>query len=101
MLLRTAAKRQRGTRLTLNCRFMETRTIDRAHNDLTVSRACFGTMTFGMQADERTSGRMVDLCLERGVNFFDTANAYSNGLAETMLGQILKGRRDKVVLASK
>src|SRR5439155_4350558 len=45
------------TRLTLNCRFMETRTIDCAHDDLTVSRACFGTMTFGMQADERTAGR--------------------------------------------
>src|SRR5205807_2794189 len=80
---------------------MEARTIDRAHDDLTVSRACFGTMTFGMQADERTAARMVDLCLDRGVNFFDTANAYSNGLAETMLGKILRGRRDKVVLASK
>jgi aryl-alcohol dehydrogenase-like predicted oxidoreductase len=58
-------------------------------------------MTFGLQADEGTAARMVDLCLDRGVNFFDTANAYSNGLAETMLGKILKGRRDKVVLASK
>jgi len=80
---------------------METRTIDRTHNDLTVSRACFGTMTFGLQADQDMAARMVDLCLDRGVNFFDTANAYSNGVAETMLGKILKGRRDKVVLASK
>jgi aryl-alcohol dehydrogenase-like predicted oxidoreductase len=54
-----------------------------------------------MQADEAASARMVDLCLDHGVNFFDTANAYSNGAAETMLGNILKGRRDKIVLASK
>src|SRR5205807_2278832 len=78
---------------------METRTL--AQTSLNVSRACFGTMTFGLQADHATSGRMVDLCLDRGVNFFDTANAYGNGVAETMLGAILKGRRQEVVLASK
>ncbi len=80
-------------------RSMETRILPRT--DLRVSRACFGTMTFGIQADEATAGRMVDLCLDRGVNFFDTANVYTNGVAETMLGNVLKGRRDKVVLASK
>ena len=68
---------------------------------LTVSRACFGTMTFGLQNDEAGARRMVDLCLDRGVNFFDTANVYSFGEAETMLGKALKGRRDRVVLASK
>jgi aryl-alcohol dehydrogenase-like predicted oxidoreductase len=69
--------------------------------DLTVSRACFGALTFGMQADEAASARMVDLCLDHGVNFFDTANVYGFGVSETMLGSILKGRRDKIVLASK
>jgi aryl-alcohol dehydrogenase-like predicted oxidoreductase len=78
---------------------METRNL--AQTDLRVSRACFGTLTFGMQADQATSARMVDLCLDRGVNFFDTANVYGIGVSETMLGNILKGRRDKIVLASK
>jgi aryl-alcohol dehydrogenase-like predicted oxidoreductase len=58
-------------------------------------------MTFGAQTDAATAGAMVDLCLERGINFFDTANLYNNGAAETILGQALRGRRDRVVLASK
>jgi aryl-alcohol dehydrogenase-like predicted oxidoreductase len=78
---------------------METRTL--AHTDLTVSRACFGNMTFGSQVDAAAAARIVDFCLDRGVNFFDTANAYNNGASETMLGEILKGRRNHVVLASK
>ncbi|MBV9437534.1 MAG: aldo/keto reductase [Acidobacteria bacterium] len=69
--------------------------------DLTVSRLCFGTMTFGKPADQPTSTRMVDQCIEGGINFFDTANMYQVGVAERMLGEALKGRRDKVVLASK
>src|SRR5580698_8682116 len=78
---------------------METRTLP--HTDLTVSRACYGTMTFGIQTDQALSTRLVDECLAAGINFFDTANAYSFGAAETILGNALKGRRDKVVLASK
>ena len=71
------------------------------HTDLNVSRACFGAMTFGGQTDEPTARRMVDLVIDRGVNFFDTANSYNKGLSETVLGNVLKGRRDKVILASK
>jgi 1-deoxyxylulose-5-phosphate synthase len=78
---------------------MQTRTL--SHTDLTVSRACFGAMTFGGQTDEPTAARMIDLCLDRGINFFDTANAYTGGQSETVLGKLLKGRRDRVVLASK
>jgi aryl-alcohol dehydrogenase-like predicted oxidoreductase len=78
---------------------METRTL--SHTGLTVSRACFGTMTFGGQVDAPSAARMIDLCLDRGVNFFDTANSYTNTQSETILGGILKGRRDRVVLASK
>ena len=78
---------------------METRTLK--HTKLTVSRACFGTMTFGSQADEPASIRMIDLCFDRGVNFFDTANVYNKGLSETIVGKALKGRRDKIILASK
>ena len=69
--------------------------------DLTVSRLCFGTMTFGEQVDAAGSQAMVDRCLEAGINFFDTANVYTQGASETILGQVLKGRRKQVVLASK
>jgi 1-deoxyxylulose-5-phosphate synthase len=78
---------------------MEYRTLP--HTELRVSRACFGTMTLGKPCDQAASTRLVDCCMERGVNFFDTANMYQVGVAETMLGEALKGRRDRVVLASK
>jgi aryl-alcohol dehydrogenase-like predicted oxidoreductase len=68
---------------------------------LKVSRLCFGTMTFGGQTDEPTSLQMVDRCLDAGINFFDTANAYTGGASETFLGRALKGRRNQVILASK
>lgn len=71
------------------------------HTQLTVSRACFGTMTFGSQVDESAAFRIVDRCIDAGINFFDTANVYNKGLSETIAGKALKGRRDKVVLASK
>ncbi len=78
---------------------METRTLK--HTDLTVSRACFGTMTFGSQVEEAAAARIIDLCIDRGVNFFDTANIYNKGLSETIVGKTLKGRRQKIILASK
>jgi aryl-alcohol dehydrogenase-like predicted oxidoreductase len=58
-------------------------------------------MTFGGQTDEPTSVQMVDRCIEGGINFFDTANVYTGGASETLLGLALKGRRQNVVLASK
>ena len=70
-------------------------------SDLKVSRVSMGTMTFGAQVDEAAAGRMVDRCLEAGVNFFDTANSYNKGASEQTLGRILKGRRNRVVVASK
>src|SRR5688572_18401494 len=71
--------------------------------DLYVSRACFGTMTFGSQVKEQTTAtRMVDFCIDAGINFFDTANMYQLGESEKMLGEALQGRpREKVVVASK
>jgi aryl-alcohol dehydrogenase-like predicted oxidoreductase len=68
---------------------------------LKVSRLCFGTMTFGGQTDEATSVQMVERCIDAGINFFDTANVYTGGTSETFLGRALKGRRHRVVLASK
>ncbi len=58
-------------------------------------------MTFGGQTDEPTARRIVDICMDRGINFFDTANAYNKGQSEVILGNVLKGRRDRVILASK
>lgn len=78
---------------------MELRTL--GNTNLRVSRACLGTMTFGAQTDEATARAMVELSLERGINFIDTANVYNAGAAESILGRILAGKRDQVVLASK
>jgi aryl-alcohol dehydrogenase-like predicted oxidoreductase len=71
------------------------------HTDLKVSRLSFGNLTFGSQTDEVDSCRIVDRCLDAGINFFDTANSYSLGKAETILGKALGRRRPKVILASK
>jgi aryl-alcohol dehydrogenase-like predicted oxidoreductase len=69
--------------------------------DLEVTRISMGTMTFGNQVSESDGIRMIDRCLEFGINFFDTANIYNNGQSETILGKALSGRRHKVVLATK
>jgi len=68
--------------------------------DLEVSRACLGTMTFGGQASEEESRRILDCALDAGMNFIDTANVYAGGESERLLGKLLQGRRD-VLLASK
>jgi aryl-alcohol dehydrogenase-like predicted oxidoreductase len=66
-----------------------------------VSELCLGTMTFAREADEATSARMLDAYLEAGGNFVDTADVYAGGHSEEVLGRLLKGRRDQVVLATK
>ncbi|MBL8222127.1 MAG: aldo/keto reductase [Bryobacterales bacterium] len=69
--------------------------------DLQVSRIVLGTMTFGGQADEPMSREILDCALDAGINFVDTANVYNKGVSEDILGRLLKGRRQDVVLASK
>lgn len=69
--------------------------------ELTVSRIGCGTMTFGTQVDAACARTMVDLCRDHEINFFDTANVYGAGAAETILGSALQGCRTDVVLASK
>jgi aryl-alcohol dehydrogenase-like predicted oxidoreductase len=71
------------------------------HTDLKVSRICFGTMTLGGQTDEASAARMIELCLESGINFLDTANVYNKGASEEMLGRLLGSRRRNFILASK
>jgi aryl-alcohol dehydrogenase-like predicted oxidoreductase len=72
---------------------------------LRVSPVALGTMTFGSDwgwgADADESRRMFDAYLAAGGNFVDTANFYTNGSAERLLGQFMAGRRDAVVLATK
>ncbi|MDP5198229.1 aldo/keto reductase [Flavobacterium sp. DG2-3] len=80
------------------------------NTDIKVSKICLGTMTFGQQNTEAEGHEQMDYALERGVNFFDTAEMYSvpaseatYGSTEKIIGTWFKksGNRDKVVLASK
>jgi aryl-alcohol dehydrogenase-like predicted oxidoreductase len=66
-----------------------------------VSSLCFGTMSFGGDADEAESAAMFARCLDAGVNFFDTANSYSRGRAEEILGRLMAGKRDDLIISSK
>src|SRR5271170_4002847 len=72
---------------------------------LKVSPLCLGAMTFGTEwgwgADAGTVRQLVDGYLGAGGNFIDTADMYTNGKSEEMVGELLKGRRDRVVLATK
>lgn len=68
---------------------------------VTVSRLCFGTMTFAREADERASAGIFRRCLDAGINFFDCANVYSRGRAEELLGKLLRGCRDRLIITSK
>jgi len=66
-----------------------------------VSSLCFGTMSFGGIADEKTSKEMFDACRNAGVNFFDCADVYEGGRSEDILGKFIAGCRDEVVITSK
>lgn len=69
--------------------------------DSWVSRLCVGTMLFGGQTDRNEAARIYEISRCHGVNIFDTADAYTGGLAEEILGQLVKSHRDEVVLISK
>jgi aryl-alcohol dehydrogenase-like predicted oxidoreductase len=80
------------------------------YSGLKVSALSFGAATFGggteffkawgqTQTDE--AERLIDLCLDAGVNLFDVANVYSNGLAEEVLGKAIHGKRNKLLISTK
>lgn len=75
------------------------------HSGLRVSPLCLGTMTFGTDwgwgADLDVCRQILDTYADQGGNFIDTANAYTNGTSEKFLGELLQGRRDRFVLATK
>jgi aryl-alcohol dehydrogenase-like predicted oxidoreductase len=77
---------------------------------LKVPALSFGTGTFGGSgplfghwgnSDDAEARRLVDICLEAGVNLFDTADVYSDGASEEVLGAAIKGRRDQVLISTK
>src|SRR5438094_3362245 len=70
---------------------------------LKVSPLCLGAMMFGRRgnADHDACVRIIHRALDAGINFLDTANVYSNGESEEIVGQALRGRRAGVVLATK
>jgi aryl-alcohol dehydrogenase-like predicted oxidoreductase len=80
---------------------MEQRLLGRT--GLQVSPLCLGTMMFGPwgNADRADSIKIIHHALDAGVNFVDTADVYSGGVSEEIVGEALKGRRDDVVLATK
>ena len=77
---------------------------------LIVSRLAFGAMTFGQgvligelknNIDQAAADQMIGKCLDAGINFFDTADMYTGGQSEMMLGKALKSKRDDVIIATK
>ncbi len=68
---------------------------------LLVSEICLGVMMFGDRTDEAEAGRIIGSARDAGVNFVDTANQYAGGKSETVLGKLLKGDRDRWIVASK
>ncbi|MBX9944035.1 MAG: aldo/keto reductase [Reyranella sp.] len=68
---------------------------------ISVSELCFGTMSFGGDADEATSAAMYKAVRDAGINFFDCANEYNKGKSEEILGRLAKDHRDEVVLTTK
>ncbi|MCF7740285.1 MAG: aldo/keto reductase [Candidatus Marinimicrobia bacterium] len=79
------------------------------NSGLEVSEICFGAMSFTgnkgwthiANLDQRHADKLVNIALDNGVNFFDTADIYSNGISEKMLGKALEGKRSKAIIATK
>jgi aryl-alcohol dehydrogenase-like predicted oxidoreductase len=68
---------------------------------LLVSELCMGTMTFGNEADEKTSHALMERALEAGINFFDAAHNYNLGKTEEIVGRWIGPHRDQIILTSK
>ncbi|HCG01787.1 MAG TPA: aldo/keto reductase [Chloroflexi bacterium] len=78
---------------------------------LRVSALSLGSMTFGGSGspffegvggvDQKTANQMIDICLDRGINLVDTADVYSRGISEEMIGKALRSKRDKMLVATK
>lgn len=80
------------------------------NSGLRVPSLSFGTATFGGgneffrawgETDSRAAANLIDLCLDHGVSMFDSADVYSNGLAEEILGEAIQGNRDRLLISTK
>ena len=80
------------------------------HSGLRVPALSFGTGTFGGgtdffkawgSTDAAGASRLVDICLDHGINLFDSADVYSKGLAEQILGEAIKGKRNRLMISTK
>jgi aryl-alcohol dehydrogenase-like predicted oxidoreductase len=80
------------------------------HSGLRVPVLSFGTATFGGSndffkawgsTDAGGASRLIDVCLDHGISMFDSADVYSDGLAETILGAAIKGKRDRLLISTK
>ena len=80
------------------------------HSGLRVPALAFGTATFGGgndffkawgSTDANGASRLIDVCLDHGVSLFDSADVYSNGLAEQILGEAIKGKRNRLLISTK
>ncbi|MEM1160256.1 MAG: aldo/keto reductase, partial [Pseudomonadota bacterium] len=68
---------------------------------LHVSPLCFGTMSFGGDADEATSSDLYKVTREVGINFYDCADVYNGGQSEEILGRLIAHERDEIILTTK
>ncbi len=66
---------------------------------LNISKIGFGCMS--LKPDQKDFGNIIDAAIDHGINYFDTADLYDKGLNETLLGKAFKGKRDKVIIATK
>ena len=66
-----------------------------------ISELCFGTMSFGGDADKANSKEMFNRCRDEGINIFDCADIYNGGVSEIFLGNLISDCRDEIILTSK
>ena len=76
-------------------------TVRFGNSGLEVSRLCLGCMDFAERLDEKEAAGVLDAALEAGINFLDTADAYGRGHNEEVVGRLIQGRRDDLVVATK
>lgn len=81
----------------LSEKIMEYQTLGKS--SLSISKIGFGCMS--LKPEKTSFEHIIDTAIEKGINYFDTADLYDKGLNETLLGEALKGKRDKVIIASK
>ena len=77
------------------------KTVYLGNSGLKISELGFGTMSFGGDADEATSAAMYRRCRDAGIQLFDCADVYAGGRSEEIVGRLIAGHRDEIVLATK